>query len=92
MAEGAEPSLKELFNKAKNQQDDLDSLDPRTATFQNTLKSITDGLERCRQLIQQLSLFSTNEEVEDISTQNLQYAEPCRPSVAISLTNPLLDI
>lgn len=76
MAEGAEPSLRELFNKAQNQQDDLDSLDPRTSSFQNTLKSITDSLERCRQLIQQLSLFSPNEEVEDISTQNLQYAKP----------------
>jgi len=68
-----EPSLKELFNSAKTSQDDLDSLDPRSANFKGALQSIIDSLRRCRQLIQQLSLFSTNEEVEDVSTQDLQF-------------------
>lgn len=68
-----EPSLKELFNKSKEQQDDLEALDPQSAEFKRTLQSINDTLEKCQQLIQQLSIFSTNEEVEDISTQDLQY-------------------
>ncbi|OAL37668.1 hypothetical protein AYO20_03175 [Fonsecaea nubica] len=68
-----EPSLKVLFNQAKKQQEDLDGLDPRSANFKHTLQSIIDNLEQCRKLIQDLSLFSTNEEVEDISTQDLQY-------------------
>jgi immunoglobulin-binding protein 1 len=72
MAETTEPSLRGLFNQAKNRQDELDSLDPRSAYFMDTLQSIIDSLEQCRKLIQQLSLFSPNEEVEDISTQNLQ--------------------
>lgn len=73
MAEGSEPSLRGLFNQAKKQQDELDSLDLRTANSKDTLQAIIGNLERCRQLIQQLSMFSPNEEVEDISTQDLQY-------------------
>ncbi|OCT45259.1 hypothetical protein CLCR_05990 [Cladophialophora carrionii] len=73
MAEDSEPSLGALFKQANNQQDELESLDPRTAQYKDTLQSIIHNLERCRQLIRQLSLFSTNEEVEDISTQDLQY-------------------
>lgn len=68
-----EPSLKELFNRSKEQQDDLEGLDPQSSDFKRTLQSINDSLEKCQQLIQQLSIFSTNEEVEDISTQDLQY-------------------
>ncbi|KIW64598.1 hypothetical protein PV04_09521 [Phialophora macrospora] len=73
MAGDSEPSLGALFKQAKDQQDELEGLDPRTAQFKDTLQSIIHSLELCRQLIQQLSLFSTNEEVEDISTQDLQY-------------------
>lgn len=67
-----EPSLRELFKDAKKSQDELEGLDPRSGHFKSTLQSILDKLQRCRKLIQQLSLFSTNEEVEDISTQDLQ--------------------
>ena len=75
MAETTEPSLRGLFNQAKNQQEELESLDPRTATFNDTFRSIVDCLQQCRQLIQQLSLFSPNEELEDIATQDLQYVQ-----------------
>jgi hypothetical protein len=68
-----EPSLKELFNRTKTQQDDLDNLEPQSAAFSATLASLSQSLERCRELIQQLALFSPNEEVEDIATQDLQY-------------------
>ncbi|EXJ63506.1 uncharacterized protein A1O5_11555 [Cladophialophora psammophila CBS 110553] len=68
-----EPSLRVLFHQAKKQQEGLDSLDPRSADFKHALQSIIDNLEQCRNLIRDLSLFSTNEEVEDISTQDLQY-------------------
>ncbi len=68
----SEPTLKGLFHDAKRDQDELNSLDPRIATFKETLQSIIDKLQRCRQLIRQLSLFSKNEEIEDISTQDLQ--------------------
>ena len=77
MTQTSEPSLRRLFNQAKNQQDELDSLDPRSANFKDTLQSIIDNLQQCHQLMQQLSLFSTNEEVEDIATQDLQYGYSC---------------
>ena len=73
MADASEPSLNALFSQAKNGQDELDSLDPRSSTFKLTLPSILGNLQRCRQLIRQLAIFSTNEEVEDISTQDLQH-------------------
>jgi hypothetical protein len=72
MAESSEPSLSRLFSQAKADQDDLDNVDPRSANFKDLLHSIVTNLQRCRELIQQLSLFSPNEEVEDISTSNLQ--------------------
>ena len=75
MAGVAEPSLNGLFNQAKAQQDELDSLDPRSAKFKDTLQAIIDNLQACQQLIQQISLFSVNEEVEDISTQDLRYVD-----------------
>ncbi|KIX08353.1 uncharacterized protein Z518_03009 [Rhinocladiella mackenziei CBS 650.93] len=71
--EESEPSLKDLFNQAKARLDELDSLDPRSPTFKTALQSIIDQLQQCRKLVQQLSLFSTNEEAEDIATQDLQY-------------------
>jgi len=69
----SEPSLKGLYSDAKSQQEGLDSLDPRSSAFKTTLQSIISSLRRCQELIQQLSLFSKNEEVEDISTQDLQF-------------------
>jgi signal transduction histidine kinase len=72
MMDDSEPTLKGLFNDAKRDQDELNSLDPRSATFKDTLQSIIDDLQRCRQLIRQLSLFSKNEEIEDVATQDLQ--------------------
>ncbi|EXJ84389.1 hypothetical protein A1O3_05056 [Capronia epimyces CBS 606.96] len=67
------PSLRELFTEAKARQDELDTLDPRNSRFNESLQSIIDNLQQCRQLIRKLALFSANEELEDISTQDLQY-------------------
>jgi immunoglobulin-binding protein 1 len=71
--ESSDSSLKELFERTKSQQDELDLLEPQSVAFKTSLQSIIDSLERCRQLIQKVSIFSTNEEVEDISTNDLQY-------------------
>ncbi|KAJ9496532.1 Type 2A phosphatase-associated protein 42 [Exophiala xenobiotica] len=70
--EASEPNLKDLYKEARTRQEELDSLDPRSSAYKDSLQSIIDNLERCRRLIQQLSLFSPNEEVEDISTHDLQ--------------------
>ena len=64
-------SLPTLFGSAKTKYDSLEHLDPRSvkAIIQDTLQE----LQRCLTAVDKLSLFSPNEELEDISTKNLQY-------------------
>lgn len=68
-----EQSLSSLFQSAKNNQEDLDTLDPRSDDFKALLQSTISTLEQCSQLVDQLALFSTNEDLDDISTSNIQY-------------------
>ena len=63
-------SLRELYSSAKSKQEELDS---GSATHQEILQSAISAFEECRKLIAKLAVFSSNEEVEDISTQDLQY-------------------
>jgi immunoglobulin-binding protein 1 len=63
-------SLRRLFSSAKGKQEDLDS---GTTTYQEMLQSTISEFEECRKLIAKLAVFSPNEEIEDISTQDLQY-------------------
>jgi hypothetical protein len=67
-----ESTLNELFLSAKNKQEQLELFDPRSDDFDQTQRSAIKALEDCRELIAQIALYSTNEEVDDISTQNLQ--------------------
>ncbi|RMZ87197.1 hypothetical protein DV736_g5574, partial [Chaetothyriales sp. CBS 134916] len=69
----SDKSLTELFNSAKAKQESLDGLDARTATFKETLQGAIDEFQECLKLVEQVSLFSANEEAEDISTKDLQY-------------------
>jgi hypothetical protein len=87
--EGGERSLKDHFHDAKAKQNELDSLDPRTSVYQDTMHAILSNLQRCQELIQQLAIFSINEEVEDISTQDLQYVSSWPRQKTASLTLPL---
>ena len=68
-----EQSLSSLFESAKNNQEDLDTLDPRSDGFKALLQSTIDTLHKCSKLINQLALFSTNEDLDDISTSDIQY-------------------
>jgi len=76
--ETSDSSLKELFLRTKSQQDELELLEPQSEAFKTSLQSIIDSLEACCQLIQKLSIFSSNEELEDISTNDLQYEKTHR--------------
>ena len=73
MDEPQETSLRETFDQAKYNQDYLQNVDPRSDEFRDHLEAAVSGLVRCLRLIKALSLFSPNEELEDISTQNLQF-------------------
>jgi immunoglobulin-binding protein 1 len=71
-------SLRELFSSARGKQEELEA---GTAVYQETLQSAISAYEECGQLIAKLAIFSPNEEVEDISTQDLQYpSTPCSPT------------
>jgi len=66
------PSLRELFNRTKAKQDDLGNHDPRSGEYKKMLQSMADDLRRCHELVDQRALFSVNEQVEDIATQDIQ--------------------
>jgi immunoglobulin-binding protein 1 len=63
-------SLRQLFSSAKGKKEELDS---GTAMYQEMLQSTISDFEECRKLIAKLSVFSPNEEIEDVATQDLQY-------------------
>lgn len=67
-------SIRTLFTHAKSQRTDLESA-PSTTSFayQENLQAAIHSLETCRQIADRLSLFSSNETVEDLSSGDLQY-------------------
>lgn len=66
-------SLSSLFSHANSLVARLDSLDHRTDSFKSTLATAISLLTQCRQLVDQHTLFSPNESLEDISTASLPY-------------------
>lgn len=68
-----ETSLGDLFKSAKAIQEDLDVLDPRSVEFKQLLQSTISTLQQCQTLVDRLALFSTNEDLDDISTNDVQY-------------------
>jgi TAP42-like family len=77
-------SLRELYSSAKSKQEEIDS---GSATHQEILQSAISAFEECRNLVAKLAVFSSNEEVEDISTQDLQYDQSTlRSSISLTLS------
>jgi len=68
-----EVSLSDLFKSAKTGQEDLDSLDPRSDDFKQLLQSTVATLQQCQTLVDRLALYSTNEDLDDLSTNDIQY-------------------
>ena len=62
-------SLRELLSSARAKREELVS---GTATYQEMLQSTISAFEECRRLIEKLAIFSPNEEIDDISSQDLQ--------------------
>jgi|SRR2546423_10344730 len=82
--DASDSSLRQLFSSARAKQEELES---GTATYRENLQSTISAYEECRQLITKLAIFSPNEDVEDVSTQDLQYnpTSLCRrPRLTIS--------
>lgn len=68
-------SLKEEFEHANGIRRSLESLTARrdSAEYQEKVREAVQSYQRCHELINRLSLFSTNETLEDVSTGDIQY-------------------
>lgn len=67
-------TLKELLLSAKSQKQSIEqSTEPNSDAVRQEVSATIHKLEECQRLISQLSLFSSNEGLEDVSTANLQY-------------------
>ena len=62
-------SLRDLLQAAKDQKQSLET----SVAPDNDASAAVAKLEECQRLISQLSLFSSNEALEDVTTADLQY-------------------
>lgn len=70
-------SLQALFASAKAQKKDLENDSPVTnPQYEEKLNTTISTFERCQSAVSKLSLFSTNESLEDVATTDLQYERP----------------
>ena len=66
-------SLRSCFIQAEAKRKSLEvSRDTNSATFQKNLTSVVSDYEECLKIIDQVSLISSNESLEDVSSGDLQ--------------------
>ena len=66
-------NIRTLFRSAESKHDVLEtSRDSSSSTYRENLAAAIATFEECRQLADRLSLFSSNETLEDIATGDLQ--------------------
>ena len=67
-------SLRGLFSKAERAREELSSsYEANSPTYQENLSATIATYEECLKISEQVSLFSPNETLEDISSSDLQY-------------------
>ncbi|PYI15255.1 TOR signaling pathway regulator [Aspergillus japonicus CBS 114.51] len=67
-------NLRTLFTEAKAEKTALEGrFDSNTDAYRSDVNAVIAKLEECQRLVSLLSLFSSNEALEDISTGDLQY-------------------
>jgi hypothetical protein len=66
-------TLQALFLSAKQKQEQLSHVDPRSDTYKELQRGIMLELVECRILVTRTSMFSVNEDIDDISTQDIPY-------------------
>ncbi|KAK9803022.1 hypothetical protein WJX72_003617 [[Myrmecia] bisecta] len=65
--------LPALFERGRSAHAKAETLSPAEPDTQQLLQNAVAALRRCDVLVDSLGVFSSNEEVEDISTQDLKY-------------------
>ena len=67
-------NLRSLFASAKEQKDNLGlRSDTNTETYRDKVNAAIAKFQECQRQVSILSLFSSNELLEDVSTGDLQY-------------------
>lgn len=66
-------TLQALFLSAKQKQEQLRLVDPRSDNHKELQRDIMLELVECRNMVTRTSMFSVNEDIEDISTQDIPY-------------------
>ncbi|KAI9877075.1 MAG: Immunoglobulin (CD79A) binding protein 1 [Pleopsidium flavum] len=67
-------NVRTLFDSGNRQRKQLESsYDANSSTYQENLRAAISTFEECRRLADEISLFSQNESLEDISSGDLQY-------------------
>lgn len=70
--EETDQSLKEIFLDAEAARAELEnSWDTNTAVYQQSLEAAVSAYEKCLVIIDKASLFSSNEALDDVSTNDL---------------------
>lgn len=68
-------NLRSLFAEAKAEKSALEARpDSNTDAYRSDVNATIAKLEKCQRLVGLLSLFSSNEPLEDISTTDIQYS------------------
>ena len=82
-------SLRALFDSARSRERaTTEPSNEDSSTSQSLVARAIAAFENCHQLIGQLSLFSSNEDVDDIATADIQYVSSSR---LLSQANDCLD-
>ncbi|KAK4911623.1 Type 2A phosphatase-associated protein 42 [Elasticomyces elasticus] len=69
----SEASIRDLFDQVKDAQLFLDELSPMSDDFRTLFSACIASLKQCQDLVDRLALFSSNEELDDLSTPSIQY-------------------
>lgn len=72
--EDTDQSLREVFADAESARVELEnSWDSNSTAYQQNLLAALAAYEKCLAIINKVSLFSTNEALDDVTTNDLQY-------------------
>lgn len=66
-------TLQALFLSAKKKQEQLNRIDPGSETYKELQHATISELKECQNLVTRTAMFSVNEEIDDISTQDIPY-------------------
>lgn len=68
-----ETSLRSLYDTAERLRKEIEeSHDYQSDAYQDKLRCTTTTYDKCKQLVDQISLFSSNEGLEDVSSSEIR--------------------